>query len=237
MSTTAELMKALEAQMEDLRARMVAEEAAKDVAGKVAAVEQRTKEKVAKTEPGTRSQPGDVAGGGRWKRVGGGMSGSESASSAAPPTIKDCIDVAVYVLAAEQASTEPGTRSQPGDVDLASSVGAETPPDWSDADMSDARGRPSVLITEVCSSSAPGEHNDASDKKRAKKARQAERRKAEKVQAKTAKHEQYISELRLGAHTTLDPKAKVRPAPKRLFGPPPTWDNIKCKLCPTQSPV
>ncbi len=60
-----------------------------------------------------------------------------------------------------------------------------------------------------------------------KKIRQKETRAKAKAEAKAAPNA--CSALRLGSHTTVDPKAKA--APKRFAGPKPETDQRKCVVC------
>ncbi len=75
----------------------------------------------------------------------------------------------------------------------------------------------------------------AAAKKKATKERQALRRKDEKEKVRAQNFEERCqpacSALRLGTMTTVDPKAKSKPQPKKLAHDPPKFDAIVCKDC------
>jgi hypothetical protein len=168
----------------------------------------------------------DATGGGRWKRKGGGESGSESSSapaSSSGPTVKQCVDVAIFVLAAEQAADDEMDQ-EPPDWESDSEPGARSVPWMAGSSRSTATGfdEESIAGPDVAGATLAA-------KRAAKKQRQKERDAAEKQMKKAKQLEDAL--MSIPAEPVLTKSGKVRPQPKRLSHDAPNFKELACKDC------
>ena len=192
-----EEMVALMERMKELQSKKVALLEQANVADKVADYEAKTKPKNADDS----AMDGGVVAGPRWKRKGTGTStsGTESSSSS---SVKVAVNYLPMPKNPKAASSKVGTAEAVMVVDELE--------DW----VSDSEAGPRSQLADE--SDTGKKEAEVAAKKKAKKERQAQRRKEEKEKARVANLDKAVSSLRLGVHTTVDPKAKVKPAPKKL---------------------